>query len=164
VVSWDAPGHTYTSQHLLRVDQCGAHVSSERPTVIVVRDSPSRHADGAQPLHNVHLHHMLTNIPRTLCRPRLAILAPGRMSAISAIRCLHQSPRPQPSAEPKSPESDSHTADMYLKDVDVTPPEDPKIHRVDAASESAQKPHEAPSGKFSRAGTETKDYEGKESH
>src|ERR1700722_15307114 len=70
---------------------------------------------------------------------------------------LHQSPRSQPSSP--TPPSEAHTADTYSKDVDSTPPEDPTIHRVDSASESAQKPHEPPSGEFSRAGTKTKEYQ-----
>jgi hypothetical protein len=52
-----------------------------------------------------------------------------------------------------------HTPDSYNKDVDFTPPPDPSIHRVDPTSDSVQKPHEAPSGEWSRAGTRTKEYQ-----
>ena len=51
--------------------------------------------------------------------------------------------------------SDQHTTDSYSKDVDATPPDDSKIHRVDASSENVQKPHEPPSGKWSQTGAET---------
>jgi hypothetical protein len=53
---------------------------------------------------------------------------------------------------------DSHTADHYIKDVDTNPPYDPTFHRVDAGSESAQRPHEPPSSKWSQAGTQTSQY------
>ena len=56
-------------------------------------------------------------------------------------------------------EDTSHTPDSYSKDVDVTPPPDPTTHRVDAASEAVQRPHEPPSGEYSRAGTKTKEFE-----
>lgn len=55
--------------------------------------------------------------------------------------------------------SESHTADSYSKDIDYTPPEDTKIHRVDSSSENAQKPHEAPSGQWSQAGVKTSEYQ-----
>ncbi|KAF9268316.1 hypothetical protein L218DRAFT_609409 [Marasmius fiardii PR-910] len=45
-----------------------------------------------------------------------------------------------------------HTTESYNKDVDVTPPDDSKIHRVDPGSENVQKPHEPPSGKWSETG------------
>ncbi|KAF8076996.1 hypothetical protein FPV67DRAFT_1473518, partial [Lyophyllum atratum] len=51
-----------------------------------------------------------------------------------------------------------HTTDSYNKDVDPSPPSDSKIHRVDPGSENVQKPHEAPSGEWSRAGTKTGEY------
>lgn len=52
-----------------------------------------------------------------------------------------------------------HNPDSYSKDVDFTPPSDTSIHRVDPTSESVQKPHEAPSGEWSRAGTRTSEYQ-----
>ncbi|KAG5642496.1 hypothetical protein DXG03_002720 [Asterophora parasitica] len=52
-----------------------------------------------------------------------------------------------------------HTTDSYNKDIDPTPPQDSSIHRVDSFSENVQKPHEAPSGQWSRAGTQTSKYE-----
>ncbi|KAF5369685.1 hypothetical protein D9615_010161 [Tricholomella constricta] len=52
-----------------------------------------------------------------------------------------------------------HTADSYQKDVDPTPPSDSSIYRVDPSSECVQKPHEAPSGEWSRAGTRTSEYQ-----
>jgi len=52
----------------------------------------------------------------------------------------------------------SHSADHYSKDVDTNPPSDPTMHRVDAGSENAQRPHEPPSGKWSQAGTQTNEY------
>ena len=52
-----------------------------------------------------------------------------------------------------------HSADNYSKDVDVNPPDDPSIYRVDSSSDSSQKPYEPPSGKWSQAGIKTKEYE-----
>ncbi|KAH0588270.1 hypothetical protein J132_02604 [Termitomyces sp. J132] len=53
-----------------------------------------------------------------------------------------------------------HTADSYTKDdVDPTPPSDSTVYRVDASSENVQKPHEAPSGPWSRAGAKTSEYQ-----
>ncbi|KAL0581207.1 hypothetical protein V5O48_000795 [Marasmius crinis-equi] len=51
--------------------------------------------------------------------------------------------------------SEQHTTDSYNKDVDVTPPDDSKIHRVDPGNENSQKPYEAPAGKYSQVGAET---------
>ncbi|KAG6887817.1 hypothetical protein C0995_012467 [Termitomyces sp. Mi166 len=53
-----------------------------------------------------------------------------------------------------------HTADSYTKDdIDPTPPSDSSVYRVDASSENVQKPHEAPSGPWSRAGVKTSEYQ-----
>ncbi|KAK7060128.1 hypothetical protein VNI00_000892 [Paramarasmius palmivorus] len=49
----------------------------------------------------------------------------------------------------------SHTRDSYNKETDNTPPADDKIHRVDGMSENAQKPYEAPSGKYAEIGAKT---------
>ncbi|KAG1800706.1 hypothetical protein EV424DRAFT_1427352 [Suillus variegatus] len=51
-----------------------------------------------------------------------------------------------------------HSADSYFKDVDETAPQDPTIHRVDAASEAVQRPYEPPSGQWSQAGVRTSEY------
>jgi len=51
-----------------------------------------------------------------------------------------------------------HSSESYNKDVDPTPPADSSIHRVDPSSENVQKPHEAPSGEWSRAGIRTDEY------
>ncbi|KAF8815321.1 hypothetical protein BYT27DRAFT_7194625 [Phlegmacium glaucopus] len=51
-----------------------------------------------------------------------------------------------------------HTPDSYSKEVDRTPPSDQKIHRVDPDSDLVQKPYEAPSGEWSRAGIQTEAY------
>ena len=52
----------------------------------------------------------------------------------------------------------NHTPDSYSKDVDHTPPNDKKVHRVDPNSECVQKPYEAPSGEWSRAGVKAEEY------
>ncbi|KIJ69679.1 hypothetical protein HYDPIDRAFT_104271 [Hydnomerulius pinastri MD-312] len=57
-----------------------------------------------------------------------------------------------------SKDSQPHSADNYFKDVDESPPQDPSIHRIDAASEAAQRPHEPPSGQWSQAGMKTDEY------
>ncbi|KAF9235223.1 hypothetical protein BU15DRAFT_51603 [Melanogaster broomeanus] len=51
-----------------------------------------------------------------------------------------------------------HSAENYFKDVDETPPQDPSIYRVDAASEAAQRPYEPPSCQWSEAGMKTEEY------
>lgn len=57
-----------------------------------------------------------------------------------------------------SPSNVSHTTDSYAKDVDDSPAVDQQIHRVDSFSENVQKPYEAPSGEWSRAGIKTSEY------
>lgn len=75
-------------------------------------------------------------------------------------RLLHPAPALLAEKPPAgAPPSSSHTADSYFKDVDASPPPDAKIHRVDPSSDTAQKPHEPPSGAWSRAGTQTKEYQ-----
>ncbi|KAG1738766.1 hypothetical protein EDB19DRAFT_1877217 [Suillus lakei] len=74
----------------------------------------------------------------------------------SLHRSLHSSAR---LLHPSSGAPKSHSADSYFKDVDETPPQDPTIHCVDAASEAAQRPYEPPSGQWSQAGVRTSEYE-----
>ncbi|KAI0053760.1 hypothetical protein FA95DRAFT_1467133, partial [Auriscalpium vulgare] len=50
------------------------------------------------------------------------------------------------------------TADSYFKDVDAEAPADSKVHRVDSSSEAVQRPHDPPSGEYSRAGVRTEEY------
>lgn len=59
---------------------------------------------------------------------------------------------------PSSHKADPHSADHYFKDVDTSPPSDSTMHRVDAGVEGAQRPHDPPSGPWSRAGTQTDEY------
>ncbi|KAG2137059.1 hypothetical protein DEU56DRAFT_736903 [Suillus clintonianus] len=75
----------------------------------------------------------------------------------SLRRSLHMSTRllRPSSGAPTKP----HSADSYFKDVDETPPQDPTIHRVDAASEAAQSSYEPPSGQWNQAGVGTSEYE-----
>jgi hypothetical protein len=55
--------------------------------------------------------------------------------------------------------SSSHNTDSYNKDVDSTPPQDSKIHRVDASSDAAHKPHEpAPSMETQPTETTSKEH------
>lgn len=68
---------------------------------------------------------------------------------------------PHSSSLPMSPItliSRKHTTDSYTKDVDSTPPSDKTVHRVDPDSDRVQKPYEAPSGEWSRAGVQTEEY------
>ncbi|KAF5392413.1 hypothetical protein D9757_002329 [Collybiopsis confluens] len=52
----------------------------------------------------------------------------------------------------------NHTSDSYNKDdSDVSPPSDSQIHRVDPNSD-VQRPHEPPSGPYSRVGAESAEY------
>ncbi|KAG2339353.1 hypothetical protein BDR05DRAFT_968091 [Suillus weaverae] len=71
---------------------------------------------------------------------------------LSLHRSLHTSLHPS-SGAPKP-----HSADSYFKDVDETAPQDPTIHRVDAASEAVQRPYEPPSGQWSQAGVRTSEF------
>ncbi|KAJ3879451.1 hypothetical protein F5051DRAFT_402862 [Lentinula edodes] len=72
-------------------------------------------------------------------------------SSSAAIAFFHTSAR-RAAAQPK------HTSETYNKDdSDMSPPPDSKIHRVDPNSDS-QKPHEAPSGPYSRVGAESAEY------
>lgn len=57
-----------------------------------------------------------------------------------------------------------HTPDSYSKDIDHTPPKDAKVHRVDPDSDRVQKPYEAPSGEWSRAGVKTDEYQTEHPH
>lgn len=50
------------------------------------------------------------------------------------------------------PVNTQHTSDTYSKDIDTTPVEDTSVFRVDPSSELVQKPHEPPSGAWSRVG------------
>ncbi len=54
-----------------------------------------------------------------------------------------------------------HTAESYFKDVDSSPPSSTKTHQVDPSGTGAavQRPNENLTGDFSRAGTQTKEYE-----
>jgi len=52
----------------------------------------------------------------------------------------------------------NHSAESYFKDVDYAPPPDSTVHRVDSSSEAVQRPHDPPSGEWSRAGTLTEEY------
>lgn len=38
----------------------------------------------------------------------------------------------------------THDADTYSKDVDSTPPPDPKVHKVDPSVDNVQQPHRGP--------------------
>jgi len=81
---------------------------------------------------------------------------------ILRYRTLHTSYTIRQSSKPnqtKDAQHTQHSADNYFKDVDQTPPQDPTIHRVDAGSESCQRPHEPPSGQWSQAGANTGEYE-----
>lgn len=83
---------------------------------------------------------MLRNISQKLSRKTL-ILHPRTFAKYSS-----------------KPTEPPHSTDSYAKDVDGTPPQDHTVHRVDPTSDTAQKPHEPPSGEFSRAGTKTEEY------
>lgn len=73
-------------------------------------------------------------------------------------RILILPPRIRTAKYSSKPTDPPHSSDSYAKDVDATPPPDHTVHRVDPTSEAAQKPHEPPSGEFSRAGTKTEEY------
>uniref|UniRef100_A0A8H8CEI0 Uncharacterized protein n=1 Tax=Psilocybe cubensis TaxID=181762 RepID=A0A8H8CEI0_PSICU len=89
-------------------------------------------------------------------RRRLTILTNGRMvlngpfkRQVAPSASIHIS---------QARRSDKHTSDSYAKDVDDTPPADNSVHRMDPDSDRFQKPHEPPSGPWSRAGVQTEEY------
>ncbi|KAH7918302.1 hypothetical protein BV22DRAFT_1041855 [Leucogyrophana mollusca] len=82
--------------------------------------------------------------------------AVARTSAVRPIRSIHTTLSVLSAKQ--SANTEPHIAENYFKDVDETPPQDPTIHRVDAGSEAAQRPHEPPSGQWSQAGAETGEY------
>ena len=69
-------------------------------------------------------------------------------------RTTHFSRRLLHSSSPLFNATGTHTTDSYAKDVDSTPASDSKVHRVDPNSDHVQKPYEAPSGPWSRAGVQ----------
>ncbi len=52
-----------------------------------------------------------------------------------------------------------HTPDSYSKEVDTTPAADKTVNSIDPDSETVQRPYEAPSGPWSRAGAKTEEYD-----
>ncbi|KAJ8086087.1 hypothetical protein PM082_004906 [Marasmius tenuissimus] len=86
--------------------------------------------------------------PRTLLLASRSLRQQGPVASTSVAH-LHTTSRQL------NQKSGQHTTDSYSKDVDSTPPDDSKIHRVDPGSENVQKPHEPPSGKWSKTGAET---------
>lgn len=76
------------------------------------------------------------------------------MTALHSRRFLHSS-----SSVLSKSKSPAHNQDSYNKEADSNPPPDSSIHRIDPSSENVQKPHEPPSGEWSRAGTKTSEYE-----
>ncbi|KAH7887244.1 hypothetical protein F5I97DRAFT_1858642 [Phlebopus sp. FC_14] len=61
--------------------------------------------------------------------------------------------------DPQASSNPHPNSEDYFKDVDDSPPQDPSLYKVDAASEAAQRPHEPPSGPWSRAGMRTEEYQ-----
>jgi len=78
---------------------------------------------------------------------------------LSQHRTFYTSPRFLRPGPPSGSGAKTHNAESYFKDVDEMPPQDPTIHRVDAASEAVQRPYEPPSGQWSQAGVNTSEYE-----
>ncbi|KAF8505926.1 hypothetical protein F5888DRAFT_485089 [Russula emetica] len=51
-----------------------------------------------------------------------------------------------------------HSAESYFKEVDSSPPADSSTYQVDTSSDTVQRPHTPPSGKFSQAGVGSEEY------
>ncbi|KAH9977618.1 hypothetical protein BGW80DRAFT_766212 [Lactifluus volemus] len=51
-----------------------------------------------------------------------------------------------------------HSAESYSKEVDSTPPADSSTYQVDESSDTVQRPHKPPSGKYSQAGVVSEAY------
>src|SRR5262245_13854268 len=67
--------------------------------------------------------------------------------------------RPIHTTSAVSNDNAKHTAESYFKDIDDSPPPDPKIHRVDHDHGHVQRPHDHPTNQWSQAGTKTKEYQ-----
>ncbi|KAF9226965.1 hypothetical protein BS17DRAFT_776403 [Gyrodon lividus] len=93
--------------------------------------------------------------------PRITRNGPRRfppLRRLSSSRGIHTSTALYKPRDPQTSEPTSHSAESYFKDVDETPPQDPSLYKVDAASEAAQRPYEPPSGQWSQAGMRTEEY------
>lgn len=76
------------------------------------------------------------------------------MFSRSLFRPIQSNARRLAASSSTSTASRWHSTDSYSKDVDSSPADDPTVHRVDPSSENVQKPHEAPSGRWSATGVE----------
>ncbi|KAI0782585.1 hypothetical protein C8Q75DRAFT_795841 [Abortiporus biennis] len=58
-------------------------------------------------------------------------------------------------------QDEEHNAETYFKDVDDSPPTSAKTHQVDSGETGAsiQRPHESLTGQYSRAGSQTNEYQ-----
>jgi hypothetical protein len=82
-----------------------------------------------------------------------------RLAAGTSRRYIHTTlPLFTTSTSNKDAGNIQHTTDSYAKDVDNTPAPDHQVYRMDPATENVQKPYEAPSGEWSRAGVKTSEY------
>jgi hypothetical protein len=82
-----------------------------------------------------------------------------RLVAGTGRRYIHTTlPLSAASTNSKDTGSVRHTTDSYAKDVDNTPAPDHQVYRIDPSTENVQKPYEAPSGEWSRAGVKTSEY------
>ncbi|KAF9523689.1 hypothetical protein CPB83DRAFT_862485 [Crepidotus variabilis] len=51
-----------------------------------------------------------------------------------------------------------HSPDTYSKEADSSPASDKTINKLDPESEAVQRPHDPPSGEYSRAGVKSEEY------
>jgi hypothetical protein len=65
--------------------------------------------------------------------------------------------RTYPTHETSSKVSD-HSAESYSKEVDSSPPPDTSTYQVDDSTDTVQRPHKPPSGKYSQAGVGSEEY------
>lgn len=86
---------------------------------------------------------------------RLLTVHPTAQSHRILPRTIHGSPIAR-QHDPPNPVS--HGAENYFVDSDDSPPPNASIYKVDANSDAAESAYEPPSGPWSRAGAETKEY------
>lgn len=132
-------------------EHCIASIATQLPTLRVTTQRVSRPTV-------VQILYALTS----MLRIRLAQMSPSiimRLAACTGRRYVHATlPLSTTSTASKSAGSVQHTADSYAKDVDDTPAPDHQVYRMDPSNENVQKPYEAPSGEWSRAGVKTSEY------
>ncbi|KAF5329366.1 hypothetical protein D9619_009459 [Psilocybe cf. subviscida] len=91
-------------------------------------------------------------IPQSLASNTKRLTQTTRRSWLHTTASLSAKSHESGGSKPK------HTPDTYSRDVDTSSAPDTSVHRVDPSNNDVQKPHEPPSGEWSRAGVESEEY------